>query len=95
LKLSVFERVEKIEPTNLVSSWKRAMMELPIIDGFNSHLRIVQDWMPRLSQTLGMAEIARFDRCRSCHQNIDKTTSSGGMRRSRRVIRRRRRSKTG
>ena len=70
--------VENIEPSNLVSSWKRAMMELPIIDGFNSHLRIVQDWMPRLSQTLGMAEIARFDRCRSCHQNIDKTTSSGG-----------------
>lgn len=69
--------VEKIEPSNLVSSWKRAMMELPIIDGFNSHLRIVQDWMPRLSQTLGMAEIARFDRCRSCHQNIDKTTSAG------------------
>ena len=68
--------VEKIEPTSLVSSWKRAMMELPIVDGFNSHLRIVQDWMPRLSQTLGMAEIARFDRCRSCHQNIDKTTSS-------------------
>jgi cytochrome c2 len=70
--------VENIDPSNLVSSWKRAMMELPIIDGFNSHLRIVQDWMPRLSQTLGMAEIARFDRCRSCHQNIDKTTSSGG-----------------
>lgn len=70
--------LENIRPTKLVSSWKRAMMELPIIDGFNSHLRIVQDWMPRLSQTLGMAEIARFDRCRSCHQNIDKTNSSGG-----------------
>ncbi len=70
--------VEKIEPSNLVSSWKRAMMELPVIDGFNSHLRIVQDWMPRLSQTLGMAEIARFDRCRSCHQNIDRTSGTGG-----------------
>jgi cytochrome c2/cbb3-type cytochrome oxidase cytochrome c subunit len=70
--------VEKIEPSNLVSSWKRAMMELPIIDGFNSHLRIVQDWMPKLKQTLGMAEIARFDRCRSCHQNIDKTSGNGG-----------------
>ena len=70
--------VEKVEPSNLVSSWKRAMMELPIIDGFNSHLRIVQDWMPKLKQTLGMAEIARFDRCRSCHQNIDKTSGNGG-----------------
>ncbi|MBC7968058.1 MAG: c-type cytochrome, partial [Fuerstia sp.] len=42
-----------------------------------SHLKIVQDWMPQLRQTLGMARIARFDRCRTCHQNIDKTASSG------------------
>lgn len=69
--------IENIEPSSRVSSWKRAMMELPIIDGFNSHLRIVQDWLPGLSQTLGMAKIARFDRCRSCHQNIDKTGSDG------------------
>lgn len=69
--------LEKIRPTSTVSSWKRAMMELPIIDGFNSHLKIVQDWMPRLRQTLGMAEIARFDRCRTCHLNIDETALGG------------------
>jgi len=69
--------LENIQPSSTVSRWKRAMMELPIIDGFNSHLRIVQDWMPRLSQTLGMAEIARFDRCRTCHLNIDKTVAGG------------------
>ena len=69
--------LEVIKPTGLDSRIKRAMMELPILDGFNSHLKIVQDWMPKLSQTLGMAEIARFDRCRSCHQNIDKTATGG------------------
>ena len=69
--------ITKIKPTTAISRWKRAMMELPIIDGFNSHLKIVQDWMPKLRQTLGMAKIARFDRCRTCHQNIDLTASSG------------------
>lgn len=69
--------ITKIRPTTAISRWKRAMMELPIIDGFNSHLKIVQDWMPKLRQTLGMAKIARFDRCRTCHQNIDRTASSG------------------
>lgn len=69
--------LEKIRPSSKISSWKRAMMELPIIDGFNSHLKIVQDWMPGLSQTLGMAKIARFDRCRTCHQYIDKTAAGG------------------
>ena len=33
--------------------------------------------MPKLRQTLGMAKIARFDRCRTCHQNIDKTATGG------------------
>ncbi len=70
--------LENIRPTKTLSKWKRAMMELPIIDGFNSHLRIVQDWIPQLRQTLGMAKIARFDRCRTCHLNIDKTTATGG-----------------
>lgn len=69
--------LEKIQPTEFFASIKRSMMEMPIIDGFNSHLKIVQDWMPKLRQTLGMAKIARFDRCRTCHQNIDKTATGG------------------
>ncbi len=69
--------LEKIQPTSLISRMKRSMMEMPIIDGFNSPLKIVQDWMPKLRQTLGMAKIARFDRCRTCHQNIDKTATGG------------------
>ena len=69
--------LENIAPTNSVSAFKRAIMELPIIDGFNSHLKVVQDWLPKLKITLGMSKIARFDRCRSCHQNIDKISGSG------------------
>lgn len=69
--------LENIKPGNPVSAWKRAMMELPIIDGFNSHLKVVQDWVPKLTITLGVAKISRFDRCRTCHQNIDKTGVGG------------------
>jgi len=69
--------LENIRPSSTISSLKRSLMELPIIDGFNSHLKIVQDWVPKLKITLGMAKIARFDRCRTCHQNIDKTGPGG------------------
>ncbi|MFM7056630.1 MAG: c-type cytochrome, partial [Planctomycetota bacterium] len=69
--------LENIKPSNPVSAWKRAMMELPIIDGFNSHLKVMQDWVPKLKITLGVAKISRFDRCRTCHQNIDKTGAGG------------------
>ena len=69
------ERIRKalnvIQPENKFSRFKRNMMEWPIIDGFNSHLRIQQDWLPDLKIKLGMAETARFDRCRTCHQSVD------------------------
>ncbi len=67
--------LENIDPSGL-SKAKRWSMTLPILDGFNSHMKIVQDWLPDLTVTLGMSEIARFDRCRTCHQNID-TTAAG------------------
>ncbi|MEZ6129942.1 MAG: hypothetical protein R3C59_14765 [Planctomycetaceae bacterium] len=65
--------LQKIQPESLLMKAKRKFMELPIIDGFNGPFKVTQDWMPALSQTLGMTEIARFDRCRTCHQNIDRT----------------------
>ena len=57
--------------TSWFSGAKRSLMEWPIIDGFNSHLRIHQDWLPDLPIKLGMAQTARFDRCRTCHVSID------------------------
>ena len=47
-------------------------MEWPIINGFNSPLKITQDWLPTLTIQLGMARTARFDRCRTCHVGIDR-----------------------
>ncbi len=62
----------RIAPTGL--AWvKRKMMEWPILDGFNSHLKIDNEGVyADLPQKLGMAKSQRFDRCRTCHLGIDK-----------------------
>ena len=65
--------LEKEKPQTWYVALKRWSMELPILDGFNSHLRVHQDWLPDLMQPLGMTAAARFDRCRTCHMNADKT----------------------
>ena len=68
--------LQKIKPTDSVAmKLKRSFMELPIVEGFNGHLKVTQDWLPDLSQTLGMTSIARFDRCRTCHVNVDRTAA--------------------
>jgi len=64
--------LDDIAPVDWLKKYKRGFMELPIIDGFNGHQRVIQDWLPELKITLGMARTARFDRCRTCHLGIDK-----------------------
>jgi mono/diheme cytochrome c family protein len=61
----------KLDPTGF-SAFKKEIMEWPIINGFNSPLKITQDWLPTLTIQLGMARTARFDRCRTCHQGIER-----------------------
>lgn len=63
--------LDDIDPDFWLKDYKRKFMELPIIDGFNGHQRVVQDWLPELKITLGMSQTARFDRCRTCHLGID------------------------
>lgn len=65
--------LDDIEPESGLKKLKRTVMALPIIDGFNGQYKPTQDWLPELHQTLGMTEIARFDRCRTCHMNMDRT----------------------
>ena len=66
-----------IKPDDFWMKAKRWSMQLPILEGFNGPLRVKQDWLPDLHQTLGMTAIARFDRCRTCHMNMDKTVAGG------------------
>ncbi len=62
----------RIDPDDPAQKFKRWLMEQPIVDGFNSHIKIKQDWLPDMKITLGMAKTARFDRCRTCHLAIDR-----------------------
>ena len=62
----------KIEPESLLAAAKRDVMLWPILDGFNSPHKIVNDWLPDLQIKLGMTTTARIDRCRTCHLGIDR-----------------------
>ncbi|MGQ0634677.1 MAG: hypothetical protein ACT4QC_08705 [Planctomycetaceae bacterium] len=63
----------QIAPEDWGRKFKRWLMELPIIEGFNGPLKINQIWLPELKIGYGgMAQVARFDRCVTCHMNIDK-----------------------
>lgn len=67
------DALDNIQPDGPWKKFKRAFMEIPIVEGFNGHYKPTQDWLPDLHQTLGMTSIARFDRCRTCHMNMDRT----------------------
>lgn len=66
------DALREIAPEGGLQGIKRAFMEWPIVDGFNGHLEVKQDWLPELRIRLGMATPARFDRCRTCHLGIDR-----------------------
>lgn len=56
---------------NSFAAIKRSFKELPIINGFNPHHKIEYEWPRELQIQLGMARVARTDRCRTCHLNIN------------------------
>ncbi|RLS51702.1 MAG: PDZ domain-containing protein [Planctomycetota bacterium] len=70
-QVAIQEQIELLKPSNKAVAFKRAFKEWPIINGFNPHLKIQYDWPRGLKQQLGMANVDRVDRCRSCHVNIN------------------------
>lgn len=51
----------------------KRILQLPIIDAFGGPLKPDQIWLPELTQNYNHKQVARFDRCITCHQGIDKT----------------------
>jgi len=49
------------------------LLELPILDAFNSPLRIENLWAEGLTQDYHFREVPRFDRCTTCHTAMQKT----------------------
>jgi hypothetical protein len=58
------------------NSLMKEITELPIIDAFGRPIKIEQIWLPKLTINYNFGEvgdIARFDRCITCHQAIAET----------------------
>jgi cytochrome c2 len=51
----------------------KRFLTLPIVDAFGSPLKIDQIWLPQLTLNNNFRDVARFDRCITCHQAMDKT----------------------
>ncbi len=48
-------------------------LELPIVDAFNTPLKISNNWSDDLEQDYSHRRVRRFDRCATCHQMMEKT----------------------
>ncbi|NLY00594.1 MAG: c-type cytochrome [Rhodopirellula sp.] len=55
------------------ASWGKELVSLPLVDAFGSPLSVDQVWLPELTIDYNFADVARFDRCTTCHLGIDKT----------------------
>jgi len=51
----------------------KTVLELPVLDAFNGPLRVDQIWLPELTLNNNFRNVARFDRCTTCHRGMDKT----------------------
>ena len=53
----------------------KTVLELPVLDAFNGPLRVDQIWLPKLTLNNNFRDVARFDRCTTCHQGMDKSAA--------------------
>ena len=51
----------------------KELVQLPVLDAFNSPLKISNLWLPDLPWNNNFKEVARFDRCATCHLGMTKT----------------------
>jgi len=51
----------------------KSLLELPVLDAFNGPLRVDQIWLPKLTLNNNFRDVARFDRCTTCHKGMDKS----------------------
>ncbi|NIP84500.1 MAG: hypothetical protein GTO03_02655, partial [Planctomycetales bacterium] len=56
-----------------------SLLQMPIIDAFGRPLSVNQIWLPELTLNNNFREVARFDRCTTCHTAIDKTAPGSAV----------------
>jgi cbb3-type cytochrome oxidase cytochrome c subunit len=54
-------------------------LELPILDAFNSPLKIDNLWSDDLEQSVNFQMVRRFDRCTTCHQMMEKSVPGAAL----------------
>ncbi|MEQ8785875.1 MAG: c-type cytochrome [Pirellulaceae bacterium] len=57
-------------------------LELPILDAFQSPLKIDNKWHEGNTIDYNFTRVRRFDRCTTCHQSIDKTQTGSAITRA-------------
>lgn len=55
------------------SNLGKKALEMPVLDAFNGPLQVEQIWLPDLTLNNNFRNVARFDRCTTCHRGMDKT----------------------
>jgi len=67
---ATLDRLDRNLAAQQTSLGKR-MLRLPLIDAFGRPLAIDQTWLPELTIDYNFRQVARFDRCATCHEGID------------------------
>ncbi|MCE9603773.1 MAG: c-type cytochrome [Planctomycetia bacterium] len=57
----------------------RTFLEMPVVDAFGGPLKPAQVWLPDLTWNNNFRNVARFDRCVTCHQGIEKTAPGSAV----------------
>jgi hypothetical protein len=58
---------------------KKDVLTLPILSAFNDPLKIENQWLPKLTLNNNFRDVARFDRCSTCHLGMDKTAPGSAV----------------
>ncbi len=68
-------QVDQLEKTleDRRSNVGKTVLELPVLDAFNGPIRIEQLWLPDLTINNNFRDVARFDRCITCHRGMAKS----------------------
>ncbi|HVC98397.1 MAG TPA: PDZ domain-containing protein [Pirellulales bacterium] len=61
------------------NSFFKTLLESPIIDAFGRPLKVDNVWLPQLTWNNNFRDVARFDRCTTCHQGIEKTAPGSAV----------------
>jgi cbb3-type cytochrome oxidase cytochrome c subunit len=59
--------------TDRQRTWFKSLLGAPIVDAFGRPLKIEQVWLPNLTVDFNFKRVARFDRCITCHQAMEKS----------------------